>query len=107
MRDFPESFAVSINERINDLSILDGVIFANGLTQEDVDSIGTGLSDEDAKKLREQLVEHIGGWESYELPENSGAIPGTYTKEEADRWIAEYKIYGRWVRGQWRPFGTA
>ena len=26
----------------------------------------------------------------YELPENSGAITGAYTAEEAEQWIAEY-----------------
>ena len=90
-KDWNRSFEASIKEWINDESTLDGAIFAGGLTQEDVDSIGTGLSDEEAKKLRENLAEHIGGQKSCELPENSGAVTGAYTKEEAAQWIAEYK----------------
>ena len=48
------------------------------------------MSDEAANKLREKLVAHIGEPESNELPENSRAITGAYTAEEAERWIAEY-----------------
>ena len=85
------SFEASIKERIGKESDLSGAIFAGGLTQEDVDSIGTGLAYEEAKKLREKLAEHIGGRKGSALPENSGAVTGAYTKEEAAQWIAEYK----------------
>ena len=43
-----------------------------------------------AKELREKLKPHIGKPPSYELPENSHAITGAYTAEEAEQWIAEY-----------------
>ena len=68
-----------------------GAIYAGGLTQEAVASIGKGLTDEEAKKLRERLEAHIGPPEIRDLPENSGADQGSYTKEAVDQWIAEYK----------------
>ena len=38
-----------------------------------------------------KLESHIDKPSSYELPEDSGAVTGVYTKEEAKQWIAEYK----------------
>ena len=84
-------FEAAINERIGKESDLSGAIFTGGLTQEAVASIGKGLPDEDAKRLREQLEAHIGKPASHELPENSGARIGAYTKEDAAQWIAKYK----------------
>lgn len=89
--DFSESFEALINKRIDKASDLAGAIFAGGLIPEDVDSIWKESSDVGANQLREKLKAHIGGQESHELPENSGAITGAYTKEEAAQWIAEYK----------------
>ena len=89
--DLYEPFEAVINKRIGKQSDLSGAIFAGGLTPEAVASIGKGLPDEAAKKLREKLEAHIGKPESHELPENSGASIGAYTKEEAAQWIAEYK----------------
>ncbi len=93
-----DSFEVSINKRIGWEGDLSKVIFAGGLTPEDVASIGTGLPDEDAKSLQEKLKAHIKEAESHELPDNSAPMGpisapmiGAYTKEEADQWIAEYK----------------
>ena len=79
-----------IRESIGDETDLSGVIFEGGLSREDVDSIVKDLSDERAKNLREKLEAHIGQPASHELPENSGAITGAYTAEEAEQWIAEY-----------------
>ena len=90
-KGWDESFEESMNGRIGKESDLSGTIFAGGLTQESVASIGTGLSEEGANLLRERLAAHIGKPASNELPENSYAITGTYTKEEAAQWIAEYK----------------
>ena len=72
-------------------SDLSGVIFEGGLNQEDVNSLVEGLSYEDAKVLREKLTPHIDKPTSHELPENSGAVTGAYTQEEAEEWIAEYE----------------
>ena len=70
---------------------LSGVIFEGGLNQEEVNSLVEGLPVENAKELREKLAPHIGQPKNNELPENSGAITGAYTKEEAEECFAEYK----------------
>ena len=91
-----ESFSFEISENcirswIHKESNLSEVIFAGGLSQDDVDSLVKGLPNEEAKELREKLEPHIDKPKSYELPENSGAITGTYTEGEAEQWIAEYE----------------
>ena len=83
-------FETVINERIGEPSDLSEAIFAGGLTREAVASIGTGLPDKAAKRLRAKLEAHIGKSASNKLPENSGGIMGAYTKEEAGRWIAAF-----------------
>ena len=50
-----------------------------------------GLSDAKAIGLRECLRPHIGKPPSHQLPEYSGAITGSYTKADAENWIAEYE----------------
>ena len=83
-------FETVINERIGEPSDLSEAIFAGGLTREAVASIGKGLPDEHAKRLRAKLEAHIGKPASHELPKNSGASIGAYTKEEARGWIASF-----------------
>ena len=57
-----------------------------------MDSLVEGLCDEQAKELRMILQSHIDQPTRRHLPpENSGAIVGTYTKEEAETWIDEYE----------------
>ena len=87
----PEHFENRIRTQINRESNLSKVIFAGGLSQEDLDALVEGLSDDKAKKLRETLKPHIDQPVSNKLPENSGAITGAYTAEEAEQWIAEYE----------------
>ncbi len=90
--DVSDSFAQRIRQSIGQENDLSWVTFAGGLSQEDVDSFIEYLSDEEAKeKLRETLKPHIDKPPSYQLPENSGAITGSYTAEEAEKWIAEYE----------------
>ena len=89
--DLYEPFEAVINKRIGKQSDLSGAIFAGGLSRKDVASIGQGLPDEGAKRLRAKLEAHIESPESHELPKSSEAIVGTYTKEDAAQWIAEYK----------------
>ena len=84
-------FREQLTERKDIETDLSGVIFSGGLTEQDVDSFVTGLSEAGAWKLREKLQPHIGPPVSHELPEDSGAVTGTYTEEEAERWIAEYE----------------
>ena len=86
VRPYSEHIRSSIY-RESDLS---GVIFSGGLSLEDMESLVGGLSDEKAKELREILKPHIDQPISHELPEDSGAITGTYTEAEAEQWIAEY-----------------
>ena len=86
-----EPFETVIKRRICEDSDLTRVISAGGL--EDVASIGTGLPDEEAKKLRARLEKHIGDAESreFDLQRSSGASRGRYTEEDAAQWIAEYQ----------------
>ena len=86
-----QPFADRMRDGVNKNSELSGAIFAGGLTQEDVNSITQDLSDPQADELRAKLEPHIGKPESNQLPENSGAITGAYTEEEAKQWIAEYE----------------
>ena len=72
-------------------SDLSGAIFGGGLSQKDCDSFVKGLSDEIAEELLKNLEPHIGKPESKKLPEDSCAITGSYTKEDAKKWIAEYE----------------
>ena len=84
------SYEDRIRESIGNETDLSGVIFGGGLSREDVDFLIEGLSDEQAKQLREKLEPHIDQPASHKLPEDSGAITGAYTTEEAEQWIAEY-----------------
>ena len=84
-------FEEQIRSQIGKESDLSGIIFAGGLSQEDVDSFVEGLSDGGAEMLREKLMPHVGKPASHQLPENSGAVTGAYSAEEAEEWIAEYK----------------
>ena len=90
---FPAAFDASFEERIRDgigkPSDLSGVVFAGGPSQEDIDSLVKGLSDEHAQQLREKLTPHLDKPLSHEPPD--GAVTGAYTEEEAERWIAEYQ----------------
>ena len=85
------SFEERIEDSINRETDLSEVIFSGGLLQEDVDSLVEDLSDGAAKKLRERLKPHVGKPVSHELAGESGAVTDSYTKEEAEQWIAEYK----------------
>ncbi len=83
-------FEKHIRRQIAKDSELSQVFFAGGLSQEDVYSAGKGLPDDEARELREELEGHIDQPTSFQLPTDSMAITGAYTKEEAEQWIAEY-----------------
>ncbi|MCY3667494.1 MAG: pentapeptide repeat-containing protein [Gemmatimonadetes bacterium] len=85
------SFSQLMEKSIGKESNLSGAIFAGGLNQKDVDSLVKDLPDKEAKELRDELTSHIGKPKSHKLPKDSGAITGSYTKEEAEKWIAEYE----------------
>ena len=87
-------FAQRMRASIGRASDPSGAILSGGLNQGDVGSIVEVLPDDPddhAMKLREELTPHIGIPESNELPQESGAVTGTYTEEEAEQWIAEYE----------------
>ena len=81
----------NLKGQIGQQSDLSGVIFDGGLRQDEVDSLVEGLSNEKAMELRRSLKPHIGQPNSHEPPVNSGITIGSYTKEEAEKWIAEYE----------------
>ena len=85
------SFAGSIRARIDKETDLSGVILAGGLSPEKMNSLVKGSSDGTVNRLRQKLEAHINQPVSHELPQNSGAITGRYTAEEAEQWIAEYE----------------
>ena len=88
----PDAFADRIRQQIGKESDLSGVVFAGGLSREDVDSLVKGLSNEKAKELREKLESHIDAPKSSELPSGFEYIhTGAYTENEAEQWIAEYE----------------
>ena len=85
------SFADRLRMSIGKETDLYRVLFGGGIGQGGVDSLIKGLSNNRAMELRDSLRPHIGKPVSYQLPENSGAIIGSYTEEDAEKWIAEYK----------------
>ena len=84
------AFREHIRKRKDKETDLSGVTVSGGLTKQSVDSLVSGLSEVGARKLREALEPHIGQPISHELPEDSYALTGTYTAEDAEQWIAEY-----------------
>ena len=85
------TFKERIRRSIDREADMSEVVFAGGLNQENVDSLVEGLSDKEANMLRARLELHIGQPESNQLPQDSHAITGSYTAEEAEKWIAEYE----------------
>ena len=85
------TFAQRMRAAAGKESALAVATFAGGLSQEDVDSLVEDWPYENAEQLRELLRQHVDQPVSYQPPENSGAIIGTYTAEEAEQWIAEYE----------------
>ncbi len=85
------SFEENIRAGAGRESYLSGVIFAGGLKEAIVGDLVSGLPDWQAERLRIRLEPHIGKPASREFPEDSGAITGTYTAEQAEEWIAEYE----------------
>ena len=89
-RDLKKQFEERITNRTKRKDDLNGAIFEGGLSQEYLDSLVEGFSDEETTEFRMKMRGHLDNPASHKLPENSGAIRGKYTKEEAEQWIAEY-----------------
>ncbi len=84
-------FLARIKKSIGKQSDLSGVVFEGGLSQKELDFLFERLSDDFITWLKTRLTPHIGKPENRQLPKDSGAITGAYTKEEAEGWIAEYE----------------
>ena len=91
VEDMLPPFADRMRNAINKESDLSEATFTGGLSREDLDYFVKDLSDEKAGLLRAKLERHIDKPASNQLPEDSDAITGAYTKEEAEEWIAEYE----------------
>ena len=85
------SFNERINGRIGENSELSQATFAGGLKQETLDMLLDGMADGYAEALKEKLVKHVDQPKSNKLPEDSRAIVGRYTKDQAEEWIANYE----------------
>ena len=91
MRKGGNTFKKRIRESIDQKTDLLDVFFEGGLAPKQVDSIVEDLPDGTAKRLRERLEPYIIGKPmSDRLPAERPAT-GTYTEEEAEKWIAEYE----------------
>ena len=84
-------FLQLINKSIGKESDLSNIIFAKGLYAGIVKIFIEGLPAYEAEELHDRLDFHIGGFPSNQLPEDNGAIIGSYTAEEAEKWIAKYE----------------
>ena len=89
-----ENYFISFEKRIRTQtgkeSDLSRITFEGGLGQDALDCIvGDPFLEED-KKLREKLTRHLDKPKSNKLPKNSDTITGTYTREDSEKWIAEY-----------------
>ena len=90
---YSESFETRLRNSINTVSDLSKVTFSGGLWESQLDSLVKGFPSYAVPHLRQELMQHVGMPASYELPENSKAITGNYTEEEAEIWIAEYENF--------------
>ena len=88
-----DGFANRIRQSIGKYTDLQGVVLAGGLSKEEIEYlIVQDLPDAAADDLRVKLVPHIGKPKSNELPAECGHVfTGSYTEEEAEKWIAEYE----------------
>ncbi len=92
-------FENKIKSHIGEDSDLSSVVFSGGLSKEGLGRIIGNVSGyigkertqkERTQDLKERLQKHVGQPESYELPQDSRAVTGRYTEEEAEQWIQEY-----------------
>ena len=84
-------FAGRIKASVGKEADLSEATLQGGLYKEDLDALIEGLSDEEARPLRRRLEPHIDKPPSNQLPKHIHANLGTYTEEEANRWIADYE----------------
>ena len=85
-------FVDVIKASIGKESELSAVIFQGGVSKDELEALVAGLSEKDAAQIRTRLAPHINKAKSHKLPEDSGAVTGSYSNEEAEQWIAEYPL---------------
>ena len=88
--EISHGFEDRLRKRINEETEIYSVRFSDGLNQAEIDSLVNELSETAAEDARRRLTQHVSLSASHQLPEDRGAITGSYTKEEAEQWIAEY-----------------
>ena len=83
--DFVDRMGAGVGRESN----LSEAVFRGGLEQTEVENFVTGLSAIEAPVLRDKLKSHVNSPATHEFPEASGVMLGTYSQEEAKRWISE------------------
>ena len=88
-----DMFKEHITKRAGENNNLSGVIFAGGLSEDDVASLVIDMTADAASKLRKRLKPHITPVVRRTTPDDSGAItkPPYYTQADAAQWIADYE----------------
>lgn len=85
------SFAARMRAGVANQSDLSKTVLG-GIEQGGVDALVEELlSDDQAVGLRLVLSPHVGKPMSFNLPTDSNAVTGAYTREEAERWTVEYE----------------
>ena len=85
----PHEPVTQIRNRAGRRSDLSNVVFSGGVTDENVEALTSGLSDEWATQLRARLAPHVGEQPSSKPPD--GVTTGAYAEAQAKNWIAEYE----------------
>ena len=86
LEDLSVSRVLQLAGQDSDFSAL---TFRGGLTQESAQLLVDGLPNGEAEKLRTKLEKHINVPESRRRPK--GVVVGSYTEDEAKKWVAEYE----------------
>ena len=89
--EYEITFEDNIRRQIGKDSDLSNVIFKGGLDEQYVNKISYTFSRQIKPRLHNILQSHINKQRDHSPPDDSDVITGTYTKEEADEWIAKYK----------------
>lgn len=89
--EISNGFEHRLRKRINKETEINSVRFSGGLDQAEIDTLVNDLSQTAAEDARRRLTRHVSPSASHRLLEDRGANIGSFTKKEAEEWIAEYK----------------
>ncbi len=84
--DTTMDFRAAIRRRIDQQTDESNVTFSGGISQETVEELTGALGSVFSERLKNQLKRHVGRQRSNRPPE--GVVMGTYTRAEAEAWIA-------------------